>query len=126
MAFYLPLPQVCVQLEKHFIIDGVHTDSSLRHKHTSQDVKKKYKQNIKDGSNNFSPDPEKKYIVCVRMTCCAGRNGGLPHACNVAKPIMKELFPANRLIDIVKGIQAEGEIIGTGNEQTEIYIYSVI
>lgn len=126
MAFYLPLPQVCVKLEKYFIINEVRTKGSLGHKRTSQDVKEEYKQKVKNESKDFSLDPQKKYLICVRITCCAGRTGGLPDADNVAKAIVDELFPAGDSLDIVKGIQAEGEIIATGDEQTEVYIYSVI
>lgn len=126
MAFYLPLPQVCVKFEKHFVIDEVRTKGSLGHKRTSQDVKDEYKQKIKNGSGDFSFDPQKKYLICVQITCCIGRTGGLPDADNVAKAIVDELFPTDDSFDVIKGIQAEGEVLATGNEKTEIYIYSVV
>jgi hypothetical protein len=47
MAFYLPLPEVCVKLEEHFIINEVRTKSSLGHKNTLQEIKDKYEQKIK-------------------------------------------------------------------------------
>ncbi|MCW5206211.1 hypothetical protein VU08_04670 [Desulfobulbus sp. F5] len=136
MAFYLPLPQVCVKLERHFIIDEVRTKGSQGHKDTLQDVKDKYKEKIQKGSEHFFPDIGKKYIICFRTTCCKGRKGGIPSIDNVAKEIVNELFPAGNSptgnsptgnsVDIVKGIQAEGEIIAQGNEQSEVYIYSIL
>ncbi len=137
MAFYLPLPQVSVKLEKNFVIDEVRTKSSLGHKNTPETVRKRYEQKIKDGSDNFSPDMEKTYFVCVRTTCYKTffnkkRKGGLPDADNVAKAIIDVLFPGpskkrkGDSIDIVKGMQAEGEIINDKNEQSEIYIYSIL
>jgi hypothetical protein len=124
MAFYLPLPQVCVKLEENFVVDEVRTKSSLAEGNISPEDKEKYIAKIKAGSMSFLPDSEKTYIVCMRIASYTKRD-----ADNVAKGILDILFPPPKgdSIDIVKGIQAEGELVNDKqSEQSEVYIYSIL